>query len=59
MEYKIIISNEGEVITDVINRGKHKCNDIIHVAQGFGKVIDKKKKDDTQPVHERINVRGN
>jgi len=59
MEYKVIVENDGNIVTDVINRGKHNCDDIINVSQSFGKIVDKQDKDDNQPVHDRINVKGN
>ena len=59
MEYKVIVDNEGKITTDVLNRGTHKCNDILQVTQSFGRTVDQKDKSDTTPVHDRISVRGN
>ena len=54
MEYKVVIENDGSITTDVLNRGKHKCNDILNVTQSFGKTIESTDKPDNQPVN--INV---
>ena len=59
MEYKMVINNEGVITTDVVNRGIHKCDDILNVTTSLGTIVKRTKKDDKVPVHERINIKGN
>ena len=58
MEYKVIIDTNGTITTDVVNRGVHKCEDIINVVNSFGTVIEKKKKEDHQPVFDKVSIKG-
>lgn len=58
MNYKVVIELDGKINAEVINRGTHKCTDILNIVQSFGQVIDQKKKEDKVPIFHGVDVRG-
>lgn len=58
MEYKVIIERDGMIKAEVLNRGVHKCTEIINVVQSFGQIVEQKPKEDKVPVFNSVDVRG-
>jgi hypothetical protein len=39
MEFKVIIKKDGQVVTEVMDRGQHLCSDIYKVTNSIGKQL--------------------
>lgn len=51
MQYKTTIKKDGTVLTEVIDKGQHLCEDIYVSARAIGKITnDEDKIDDEAPV---------
>lgn len=58
MKYKIVIDKDGNHTTNVLDKGIHKCQEILQVVGSFGEIVDvKNKKEDDIPV--KINIQNN
>ncbi|MDO8640057.1 MAG: hypothetical protein Q7R33_00770 [Nitrosarchaeum sp.] len=56
MKYKVTIEPNGKWTTDVINKEKHNCADIVDVVNSFGSVKSVNNKKDDVPVHDGVHV---
>lgn len=56
MKYKVNIKKNGNWDTTVIDPGKHKCADIVNVANSFGTVTSVTNKKDNVPLKTNIHV---
>lgn len=58
MKYKVTIKKDGSWDTTVIDPGKHKCADIVHVVDSFGEINNVKDKKDDVPVRDNLYLGG-
>lgn len=55
MKCKTVISRDGKVVTEVLDRGEHLCKEVYKVTNALGKQVSDEELPDCQTVHETVN----
>jgi len=56
MDFTVTIKEDGKVITEVLDRKEHLCEDIYKVTNRMGTQLSDEELPDCQPVHETTNT---